>query len=93
MSKIKWDDIIVATTFLGNQIVIGKLDKNKRFFIDKSSDRANQVVTAVYQHMKAVFKENKEDDQTIISLEFNFEDGGKLVYTPIQQEEDNGNKN
>jgi hypothetical protein len=86
MSGIKWQNIVVATTFLGNEIVIGKLNKDKRFFVDKSSDRSDQVVTAVYQHMKAMFKQSKEDDQTIASLDLYFQDGGKLVYMPKEEE-------
>jgi hypothetical protein len=85
MSKIKWDDIVIATTFLGNQIVIGKLNKDKRFFVDKSSDRTNQVITAVYQHMKAEFENEKDNDETITNLEFNFESGGKLIYVPAKE--------
>lgn len=82
MSGINWKNIVIRTTLIGNQIVIGKMTKDKMAFTDKSDDMTNQAVNAVYRHMQAEFKRNRKDDQTIINLEFVFEDGGKLVYIP-----------
>ena len=86
MSGIKWDNIIIGTTMIGNRIVIGKLSKDKMIFTDKSSDRTNMAITAVCRHMKTEFKNEKMNDKTITNLEFVFEDGSKLVYMPNKEE-------
>jgi hypothetical protein len=86
MSGIKWENIVIGTTMIGNQIVIGKLTKDKMAYADKSGNMTNQTVNAVYRHMKAEFERNKEDDPTIINLEFAFPDGSKLVYMPNKEE-------
>ncbi len=87
MSGINWKNIVIGTTLIGNQIVIGKLTKDKMAYADKSGNMTNQTVNAVYRHMQAEFKRNKEDDPTIINLEFAFPDGGKLVYIPEEEKE------
>lgn len=88
MSNINWKNIVIGTTLIGNQIVIGKMTKDKMAFTDKSGDMTYQAVNAVLRHMQAEFKRNRKDDPSVINLEFVFENGGKLVYIPRMKSEE-----
>ncbi|MFB5758911.1 DUF7446 family protein [Paenibacillus medicaginis] len=82
MTGVKWNNYVVVTTLLGNQIVIGKVDKGGMSFSDKSENRTNQVITAVKQHMEREFAAMTQEDPEITNLIFTFNNGSKLTYTP-----------
>lgn len=58
---IKWEDVKVRCTSVGNRIVIGKTKKDKSgvtYFKDKSGDMTEEVVRAVAEHMLREVGEN-----------------------------------
>ncbi|WP_091016038.1 DUF7446 family protein [Paenibacillus amylolyticus] len=81
---IKWENYKVVCTFIRNQIVIAKIDQRGSFpsISDKSTDRTDEIVGAVYQHMRGEYEQRKEADPEAVGLTFTFADGGTLVYSP-----------
>jgi len=62
---IKWSEVKVGTSMLTNQIYIGKLKRDKnnpklQYWTDKSGDKTNEVVMAVFEHMVKRMEEGHE---------------------------------
>lgn len=66
---IKWEDIIVSTTGITNQIILGKINKKGNMWTDKSADKTNEVLFAVTEHMSRRIE--KDDNKTAYSIKFN----------------------
>jgi ribosomal protein L31E len=64
---IKWEDIKVLNSPLTNAIYLGKLDKKGMFAIDKSKDRADEIIAAVMEHLDR--KLNKGETKIVITCE------------------------
>ncbi|MEK3956064.1 MULTISPECIES: DUF7446 family protein [unclassified Psychrobacillus] len=80
---IKWENYKIASTALGNQIVIGKVNKKQEvkgltFFVDKSEDRTKECLLAVMQHMNGSLEEGQTECSYSSTL-------GKLTWEPIQK--------
>ena len=53
---IKWEDVKIGTSVLTNQICLGKIKFDKEnskigIWTDKSGDKTNEVLVAVFDHM------------------------------------------
>ena len=53
---IKWEDVKIGTSALTNQIYLGKIKLDKKYpkqfiWTDKSGDKTNEVLVAVFEHM------------------------------------------
>ena len=53
---IKWEDVKIGTSVITNQIYLGKVKHNKEnprigIWTDKSGDKTNEVLVAVFDHM------------------------------------------
>lgn len=66
---IKWQDIIVSTAGITNQIILGKINKKGNMWTDKSADKTNEVLFAVTDHMSRRIE--KGENKTAYSVKFN----------------------
>ncbi|TQR97347.1 hypothetical protein [Paenibacillus ottowii] len=80
---MKWENYRVICTVSANQLVIAKVKKTGGFpsIADKSPDKTNEIVGAVYQHIRGEYKKQKATDPDTTSVSLSFADG-KIVYYP-----------
>jgi len=84
---IKWDNYRIATTFITNKIIIGKVNKDGDMFLDKSPDRTDQAIQAVAAYMKRNHQDRLIDEPNIKESGFEFPGEGKLMWIPADKEE------
>lgn len=81
---IKWKDVKIGTSVLTNEICLGKVKLDKEnpklgIWTDKSGDKTNEVLVAVFEHM---VKRMKQEGYTGYQL-----DGYELSIRKMEESE------
>lgn len=86
MGKTNWSNIQIYLSLLGNRIYLGREQKDGTFIEDKSDDRTDEAVCAVYAHLKVKYDTDKRKDPLITCSQAIFETGETLTYRPAPKE-------